>query len=209
MLSARRSTRTDLSIIIPTVTAIIAGLIGFLSSAYVTYLNNQGTLAVEQEKSKAESALEGQKFKTSLIIEAVKVGDKQKALDNLTFFIDAGFLDDPDGKIKGLLSRNVLPVLPDPQQLHTLEKQAIQSGDFSKAMTLAEQSIALARDQKDFNAISSELIQLGDLSVVTGRYTEALLHYREALALLGQSSNPDSKQISALEAKIAKLQDVR
>jgi hypothetical protein len=93
--------RIDLAVIIPTVTAIVAGLIGFLTNAYVGYLNNDGTLQVERQKEKAESLLEQQKFKTSLILEAIKAGDKKKAIDNLTFFIDAGFLEDPGGKIKG------------------------------------------------------------------------------------------------------------
>jgi hypothetical protein len=83
--------RIELTVIIPTVTAIIAGLIGFLTSAYVGYLNNQGTLEVERQKEKAAGDLEQRKLKTSLILEAVKVGDRQKALDNLTFLLTPVF----------------------------------------------------------------------------------------------------------------------
>jgi tetratricopeptide (TPR) repeat protein len=115
--------RIDLSIVVPVVTAIVAGLIGFLSSAYVGYLTNRGSLDIEHEKQKAQLDLENQKFKTNLIIEAVKTGDRKKALDNLTFFIDAGFLDDPGGKIKRLLARDVLPVLPTYQEVEKLRKE--------------------------------------------------------------------------------------
>jgi hypothetical protein len=114
--------RIELTVIIPTVTAIIAGLIGFLTSAYVGYLNNQGTLEVERQKEKAAGELEQRKLKTSLILEAVKVGDRQKALDNLTFFIDAGFLDDEGGNIKARLDKNVLPVLPRSAGLGNLDE---------------------------------------------------------------------------------------
>ena len=83
--------RLDLSVVIPLMTAIIAGLIGFVSSVYVGYLNNAGTAAVEHEKSVAQVELERQKFKTSLILEAVETGDKAKAIDNLTFLSMQGF----------------------------------------------------------------------------------------------------------------------
>jgi hypothetical protein len=112
----------DLAIIIPTVTAVLAGLIGFITSAYVGYLNNNGTLEVEREKERAAAALETQKFKTNLILEAVKTGDRQKALDNLTFFLDAGFLDDPDDRIKKLITKNIFPVLPTTQEVEKLRQ---------------------------------------------------------------------------------------
>ena len=89
----KRRVRLDWSIVIPLVTAIVAGLIGFVSSAYVSYTNNETSLTLEREKFKLNIELERQKFKTNLIIEAVKTGDKSKALDNLNFFLEAGFID--------------------------------------------------------------------------------------------------------------------
>lgn len=95
------TSKTASASFIPLMTAIVGGVLALVGSVYVGYVNNQATVAVEREK-----------FKTSLVLEAVRVGDKQKALENLTFFVDAGFLEDPGGKIKALLDKNVLPVLP-------------------------------------------------------------------------------------------------
>lgn len=206
--------RIDLAIIIPTVTAIVAGLIGFLTSAYVSYLNNNGTLEVEREKERAEAALENQKFKTNLILEAVKTGDRQKALENLTFFIDAGFLDDPDGKIKGLISRNVLPVLPTTQTLATqtlrLAQEAITRGDFNTAVELAERGLQIERASgADPSVLAEKLIGLGDLKTVVFAYPEAIQYYTEALTLLRRLPNSDPKIISDLQAKIEKLKGGR
>jgi hypothetical protein len=112
----------DLSIVIPLVTAIVAGLIGFVSSAYVGYLNNKGTIALEHEREQGQLTIENHKSQTNLILEAVKTRDRKKALENLTFFLDAGFIDDPDGRIKSLIGRDILPVLPTNKEVEKLSK---------------------------------------------------------------------------------------
>ena len=162
----------DLAIIIPTVTAIVAGLAGFLTSAYVGYLNNQGSLVVEREKERA-----------NLILEAVKTGDRKKALENLTFFIDAGFLDDPGGKIKALISHDVIPVLP-------TGKNAFED--------------ALAALQKAGTGAHT-IIELGDKAVTEGKIDDAIKHYQFALVLLDPTDPNQATDISNVKAKISKL----
>jgi hypothetical protein len=62
-----------------------------VSNAFVSYLTTRGQAKLEKERSTTLLELEKQKFKANLIIEAVKTGDKRRALDNLQFFVEAGF----------------------------------------------------------------------------------------------------------------------
>lgn len=86
----------------PIATTIIVAIMGLFSNAYVTY-----------ENSKDRRELELLRGKTTLIVEAVKTGsnDPSVAKKNLQFFLDAGLLQDPDGKIASLLSQGKAPVL--------------------------------------------------------------------------------------------------
>jgi hypothetical protein len=95
------SSSLNLSVVVPILTAIIAGLIALLSNIYSTYLSSNNQLELEKQRLKA-----------NLILESVKTGDKDKAVDNLRFFIEAGFIEDPDGKIASLVAERTLPVLP-------------------------------------------------------------------------------------------------
>jgi hypothetical protein len=99
-MTAQAST-INLSVVIPIITAIVAGLIALLTNIYATYLNGQNQLVLEK-----------QRFRANLIVESVKTGDRGKAIENLKFFMDAGFLDDPDGRLTTLITSNRSPVLP-------------------------------------------------------------------------------------------------
>src|SRR5262249_2498276 len=88
----------------------------FVSNIYATHLTGASQVAVEKQKLQA-----------NLIIEAVKTGDAQKAVQNLQFFLDAGFLDDPEGKIKQLIEKNLPPVLP--AQIESWYRDLLSSAD--------------------------------------------------------------------------------
>jgi len=70
---------------------IAAALIAFLSSIYVTRLNNNSLVDLEQKK-----------LESNLIIEAGKIGinDRRTALENLSWWLEAGFIKDPERKIR-------------------------------------------------------------------------------------------------------------
>jgi hypothetical protein len=204
--------RINLAIIIPAVVAIVAALMGFMATVYVGYLSNQGTLQVEQRKERAEAELEQQKFKTSLILEAVKVGDKQKALDNLTFFIDAGFLDDPGGKIKALLNKNV-PVLP------IGRRDAYSYDDYSSdgGPTLVFPPAAKELSEMNPDAAAKELARVaaaenagkdfakeGDELAGKGDSKGAFLRYRTALMFI-ETHGCDTPSAAAVRDKMDKL----
>jgi len=89
------------SIVIPALAAIIGALIALLSNIYATFLSGANQIKQEQ-----------QHFRANLILESVKTGDRNKAIANLQFFLDAGFIDDPDRKITSLIQSNKYPVLP-------------------------------------------------------------------------------------------------
>jgi hypothetical protein len=96
------SSAINWSIVIPAIAAIIAALIALLSNIYATYITGTNQLALEK-----------QRLRENLIVESVKKGDKKnKAIENLQFFLDAGFIDDPGGKILSLIKEKKSPVLP-------------------------------------------------------------------------------------------------
>ena len=86
----------------PIITTIVAGFIGLMAAAFVAYLNGKQQAEIEQLRAT-----------TSLIVEAVKTGgqDPIAAQRNLRFFLDAGLLKDPDGRIKKLVDKGQIPVL--------------------------------------------------------------------------------------------------
>jgi hypothetical protein len=87
----------------PILATIVVAILGLFSNAYVTYLNSASQLQLETARAN-----------TTLIVEAVKTGsaDPKVANRNLQFFIDAGLLKDPDGKIANLVKQGRSPVLP-------------------------------------------------------------------------------------------------
>jgi hypothetical protein len=172
------ASKTASASFIPLMTAIVGGVLALVGSVYVGYVNNQATVAVEREK-----------FKTSLVLEAVRVGDKQKALENLTFFVDAGFLEDPDGRIKALLNRNVSPVLPKVSWMS--DGYYTSDGPDVRTQTLTA-------------AFGSERVKEGDEHATKGETEAALSSYKEALGFLEMTSC-DSADAWAVRDKIRNL----
>jgi hypothetical protein len=68
---------------------------------------------LERQKFDANSQLERQKFESSLVLQVIATGDEETARKNLEFLVNAGFLRDPEGKIKELANEPTeTPVLP-------------------------------------------------------------------------------------------------
>ena len=78
------------------IVAIVAGLIGLFSNAYINYLESENTLFIEKEKLKFSIQLEGKKRHTSLILNATSQNNPQDVVKNLKFFIDIGLVTGPD-----------------------------------------------------------------------------------------------------------------
>ena len=96
-LESRKTFKVD-----PVVVGIFAALAGFLGNVFATYLQGRSSLELERTK-----------FRSSLIIEAIKTGDPVKAAKNIEFFIKAGFIADEAGKISAYIAeRPNVPVLP-------------------------------------------------------------------------------------------------
>lgn len=89
------------SFVVPALAVIIAALVTALSGIWVSYLDRQKALIAEKQKLQSE-----------LILKAVSTSDQVSASRNLKFFVDAGFLDDPQGKIAELARKGQVPVLP-------------------------------------------------------------------------------------------------
>ena len=80
-----------------------------LIAALLTALALVGQAAINRS---AMLDVEKQRLKSELIINAVRTGDIKEAIANLKFFIEAGFIEDPEGKIAKLVKEGRVPVLP-------------------------------------------------------------------------------------------------
>lgn len=65
-------------------------------------LKVEGTQALERQKQQAASALARSEFETKLIFKAIEGVSDEERTRNLQFFLKAGFLHDPEGKIARL-----------------------------------------------------------------------------------------------------------
>lgn len=89
----------------PVTAALVAGVVGLIGTAVNAYFSNQ---------------LEGQKQEGSMILEAIKTGDRQAAARNLLFLSDAALIKLSDAQKSALTSAagdSTLPVLPRPGAL--------------------------------------------------------------------------------------------
>jgi S1-C subfamily serine protease len=104
------------------VSAIIGALIQGLVTRDVAADNNKALINVEQLKAEGNIALEKQKqdsaerldrakFETTLILKAVEAPKREDQIKNLKFFLNAGFIKDPDGKIANI-DEGAYPSLP-------------------------------------------------------------------------------------------------
>ena len=108
------------SVWVPILVAIVTGLVTvitiFLTGRANSKLEREKFVTnsqLEQQKFDASSKLERQKFESSLILQIIATGEQETALKNLEFLVSAGFLPDPEGKIKELAQRpSDTPVLP-------------------------------------------------------------------------------------------------
>lgn len=85
-----------------------------LTSLEIEKIKVEGNLGLERTKQQATDALERKRFETSLILDAIKTPSRTDAVRNLKFFVAAGFVSDPDGRI-GRLSDDSLPSIGMPR----------------------------------------------------------------------------------------------
>lgn len=100
----------------PLIVAVMAAAVAIAGNAIITYIQNRETDKLAQEKIGADFKLAQAKAQSDLILEAIKTGDPEKARANLRFFIQAGLIEDPRGKIQQWISSKDLPSpsLPSP-----------------------------------------------------------------------------------------------
>jgi S1-C subfamily serine protease len=106
--------------------AVVSGIIGALIQGWFTKdvaaANNRALIAVEKLKAEENIALEKQKqdaaerldrakFETTLILKAVEAPKRDDQIKNLKFFLTAGFIKDPDGKL-AKIDEGAYPSLP-------------------------------------------------------------------------------------------------
>lgn len=92
---------------------VLAALIGVLGTVIAKQIEDVSNRKLEQQRIENASLLEKTKLNSSLILEAIKTGDQEKAAKNLAFLVEHQLIDDPDGKIRAsLANKDKIPVLP-------------------------------------------------------------------------------------------------
>ncbi|WP_165421687.1 S1 family peptidase [Rhizobium ruizarguesonis] len=99
--------------IIALASGVVGGLIQGATSRDVEGEKSKGSIAIEKLKAEANIALEKQKFETTLILKATEASRREDQIRNLKFFLNAGFISDPDGKIAKMDDAS-FPSLPPP-----------------------------------------------------------------------------------------------
>lgn len=83
--------------------AFITGYVAIISS-YFAAENARHQIEVDAASRNGLLQLERLKFESSLVLEAIKTGDADKAVINLDFLIKSGLLPDPDGLLKSYMA---------------------------------------------------------------------------------------------------------
>jgi hypothetical protein len=99
----------------PLLVAVEVAILTLLGNMVVLLFNSRATVNQEAQKAKSALELEQLKAKYTLVLQAIATNDSKAAERNINFFIEAGLLDDAQGKIKGALDR-FKPVLPAPSR---------------------------------------------------------------------------------------------
>ncbi|OPY93845.1 hypothetical protein A5906_16110 [Bradyrhizobium sacchari] len=73
-----------------------------------------GSLEIERQKQAAATELARREFETKLILKAIETPDRDEAVRNLKFFLNAGFIQDPDQKIVNLSASQYPSITPPP-----------------------------------------------------------------------------------------------
>ena len=97
----------------------------------------QGNLDLELSKQSAAENLARLEFETSLILGAIEDSSREEAIRNLRFFLAAGFVSDPNGKISSLQD-NQLPSKAGPSPddvLKAFEARVAKGGGSTPNMT--------------------------------------------------------------------------
>ena len=82
--------------------AALTALITGSSNESIAEENAAATLQVEQTRVEGELALERSRQEAALILSAIDTETREAAVQNLRFFVAAGFISDPDGRIANL-----------------------------------------------------------------------------------------------------------
>jgi hypothetical protein len=101
----------ELSGITVTIIAAVFGLLGTATGAALQGYFNQ---ELENKRFDAESKLARQKFESDLILNAIATGNREQARNNLIFLVEAGLIEDSQGRISALTQQETksLPYLP-------------------------------------------------------------------------------------------------
>lgn len=79
--------------------AATTAISGLISAMMVESIKGSETLRIEQQKANFQHDLDRDKFETTLILRATENKEVDERIRNLRFYIEAGYIKDPEGKI--------------------------------------------------------------------------------------------------------------
>lgn len=109
----------------------------------------EGLIRVQELQAKAEQARLEIEQKFEIIVQATKGLPPETASANLQFFVEAGILEDPDGRIARLANEGRAPDLPTPAQLGSvsnplLERVAMVEDNGTQTPTASTSTFSIA-----------------------------------------------------------------
>ena len=132
---------TSQAAVVGAVLALLSGILGGLIQSMTTHnvesdknaalieierVKSNASIELESQKQKTLERLERAKFETTLILKATEASKREDQIRNLKFFLNAGFISDPGGKISNM-DEDAFPSLPIEQQSQRLTPNEVYS----------------------------------------------------------------------------------
>ena len=155
----------------PLVVGVFVAALGLLGNGVVSYWQNKATETLAREKAQSD-----------LIIESIKTGDATKANANLSFFIGAHLISDPNGYIKNEIERGAAPTLPAPVAERIGESTWLDTPGHPADFPAALKAFRMAADQGNARAMANiGWYYENGFGAVNQDYAQAMDWYRKAV----------------------------
>jgi hypothetical protein len=142
----------------------------------------QGNIDLEQQKQKSAEKLARQNFEIGLILKAIGAPSDDERVRSLQFFVNAGFIEDRDGKISAMAQKPqgvpYLPIarpssdlsgipLPLVDILHRYEGPDLDGPSIRLTMDRVKALVKVSLNENQFSAISSFVYNMGTAALAS------------------------------------------
>jgi hypothetical protein len=188
----------------PLTTAIIAGFLSLTAGGLTAFLGGFWSLKAQQEKNRGEIDLKEKERQFQIVIKATENRTPKEAATNLLFFVDIGYLPDPDEKIRKKALSQDTPIIGSSDFVLRRERAKLlaaplmtwigKEGNFKKAKVMIKtwfealpNPLAKTLEVESINAIAAEYKVATELLMDAGK--PSLAKFAGFIDSLGSADN--------------------